>query len=446
MSAMRAPASNATALYLRLPARAEVSATAGGAPQLPLPFALALRGRVREQGFARLDALSEAIRQSQRVVLLFAASDVTVMRITVPPLPAHRLRQALPALVEDRLIGDPADCVLAAGPAGDGLRTVAVIDSAWLEHWVMPVRRLGARRLSAVPLQLCLPASEDRVVAWLVDFPHPLHQSRELVIRTGDGEGAGLPLGAVDSEASSPEGVLDAVTAMTAGRSLQLSVPEQLLPRFTDLLTARETIAPQSASPDIELRKTSWEDLVDAAAQSEIDLIAGITTEDQPAFDWPRWRWPMALAAALLLLNLLALNGDWWRLHQEGARLEADMLRVYRTAFPDDVASDQVVMADPVSRMKQRRMAQSRAAGEPSSGDFLWLSAALGEAWPAIHQATGMEARAVTRIDYHDAGLIVHLKPGNQPSLDVVRKILIERQLELSAGSEPNRWNVQSAR
>lgn len=446
MSATRtAVPGTTTALYLRLPARADVSATTD-INSLALPFALAVRGRVREQGNARLDALSEAIRHSQRVVLLFSASDVTLMRIAVPPIPAHRLSQALPALVEDRIIGDPADCVLAAGPAGDGLRTVAVIDRTWLEHWVTPVRHLGARRLSAVPLQLCLPPSKGQLVAWLFDFPHVPQPSHELVIRTGDAEGAGLPLGTVDSEASSPEAVLATAIAMTAGSPLQLSVPEQALPDFTEALARRSALMPEAAFGPVELRKTSWDALIDAAAQSEIDLIAGVATRDQPAFDWLRWRLPMGLALALLLLNVLALHGDWWRLHQEGARLETDMLRTYRTAFPDDAANDKAVMADPVSRMKQRRIAQSRAAGEPSSGDFLWLCAALGDAWPAIQQATGMEARAVTRIDYRDAGLLLRLKPGVKSSHDTVRKILIERQLELSAGSDPNSWQVQSAR
>ena len=229
MSTMRASGSNAAALYLRLPARADVQVMQDVAQQIALPFALATRGRVREQGLARPEALSEAIQQSQRVVLLFSASDVTVMRVAVPPLPLHRLRQALPALVEDRIIGDPAECVLAAGPADDGLRRVAAIDRIWLVHWVMRMRRLGARRLSALPLQLCLPLSADHTVAWLFDFPsdfqfvsqsdfqpdlpHAPPPSRELVIRTPTGEGAGLPLGVVGSEASSPAAVLDTALA-----------------------------------------------------------------------------------------------------------------------------------------------------------------------------------------------------------------------------------------
>jgi len=445
MNALRTTAPNAAALYLRVPARADVSITTGST-QLALPFALAVRGRVREQGFARMDALSEAIRQSQRVVLLFAASDVTVMRMIVPPMPAHRLRQALPALVEDRLIGDPADCVLAAGPADDGSRTVAVVDKAWLDHWAAPVRRVGARRLSALPLQLCLPSSTEYTVAWLFEFPHALHQTLELVIRTSESEVAGVTLGTADGEASSPAGIVDAATAMSAGKPLQLSVPAQSLPQFAEALAARESVSPDAGAMRIELRASSWEDLIEGAAQSEIDLIAGIAVEDKPSFDWQRWRAPVALALALLLLNVFALNWDWWRLHQEGTQLQTEMLRTYRTAFPDDTASDQSVMTDPVSRMRQRRITQSRAAGQPSPGDFLWLSAALGDAWPAIQQATGLDARAVASIEYRDAALLLLLKPGHQPSLDVIRKILAERQMDLSAGSQPNSWRVQSMR
>lgn len=439
-------AATAAALYLHIPARAEAQARADAVEQPALPFALTVRSRLREQGVARIDALSETIRQSQRVVLLFSASDVTLMRIAVPPLPAHRLRQALPALVEDRIIGDPADCVLAAGPAGDGLRTVAVIDSRWLELWVARARRLGARRISALPLQLCVPSSAGHAVGWLFDFPDALHPSRELVVRTIDGDSAGVPLGTPDSEASLPAGVLDAVVAMTAGRPLHLFVPPQALPEFAAVLPARQTVSAEEPSSRVELREASWEVLIEGAAQSDIDLIAGIATDGTPAVDWKRWRVPAALAITLLLLNMIALNWDWWRLHREGRQLEADMLRAYRAAFPDDTADDQTVIADPVSRMKQKRAARSRAAGEPSPGDFLWLSAALGDAWPAMQQATGMDARAIASIEYRDGSLLLRFKPGNPSSLEAARKPLAEHQLELASGSEPGSWRVQSAR
>ncbi len=463
MNALRRDAgAGATALYLRLPARTEAPAAVRSdlAPNsaqsfslsFALPFALTVRGSLREQGIATLQALSEQVQRAQRVILLLAASDVTVVRVAVPPMPAHRLKQALPALVEDRLIGDPADCVLAAGAADDGLRTVAVVDRTWLEQWAARLRRMGARRLSALPLQLCLPLPAGRVAAAVVDSPlqsppsPPSLPSRELVLRLGSGEGAGLPLGEVSSDTASPAEVLRAVAALCGGQPVQLSVPEDELARFADALDALAAQSPQpTVLPDAELRVASWSDLTEGAQQSAIDLLAGASADTTSAIDWRRWRLPLALALVVLLLNLFALNWDWWRLHREGSRLQAEMLRVYRAAFPDDSASDQVVMEDPLARMKQRRITQRRASGEPSPGDFLSLSASLGAAWPALQQATGLTARAVESITYRDAALALRLRPGSQPSVDVVRKLLAERHLVLEEGSTATDWRVRSA-
>lgn len=447
MKGLRDRAPPAAVLYLQLPARAEVHQSPNALQQVAFPFALVVRGRLREQGSARMEALSDTLRRSQRVVLLFSASDVTVMRVTVPPLPAHRLMQALPALVEERLIGDPTACVLASGPSNDSLRTIAVIDRAWLDQWVSRARRLGAKRLSALPLQLCLPSpTAAQAVAWVIDFSQATQGSRELVIRTAHSQAVGLPLGAIEgSEAASPAGTLDAAMAMTGGSSLTLFVPQTALPAFGEELMTRQTASSDGPMPAVELRPTSWETLIEGAAGAQIDLLSGMIAEDKTSFDWKRWRLPLALALALLLLNVLALNGDWWRLHQEGARLASDSLRVYRHAFPDDRADDQTILADPLVRMTQQVHLQRLAAGEPSPSDFLWLSAALGDAWPAIQQATGLDARAVASIEYRNASLLLRFKPGSQPSLATAQRTLADRQLEVMAGDEPDSWRVKSA-
>ena len=46
------------------------------------------------QGFAALQELSGTIGTAQRVVLLLAASDVTLLRVKIPPLSAARLKAA----------------------------------------------------------------------------------------------------------------------------------------------------------------------------------------------------------------------------------------------------------------------------------------------------------------------------------------------------------------
>ena len=101
-------------LYIRLPSKA----AAENAPDwlaMPCPFALGTHGKlpnsvtIGRQGVAALQELSGTIGAAQRVVLLLAASDVSLLQVQIPPLSAARLKAALPNLVEDQLIGDPAD-------------------------------------------------------------------------------------------------------------------------------------------------------------------------------------------------------------------------------------------------------------------------------------------------------------------------------------------------
>ena len=75
-----------------------------------LPFALVDKaGHVQRAGRAALTLLPRA----NATVLIVAARDVLLLAATVPPLKGPKLRQALPNIVEDQLIQDPAGCHIA---------------------------------------------------------------------------------------------------------------------------------------------------------------------------------------------------------------------------------------------------------------------------------------------------------------------------------------------
>src|SRR5512132_350228 len=118
-------------LYLRLASSTAAEADAG--PRgLACRYAVVASGKVEHEGTAALPELSAALGSVDRVTLLLAATDVTLLRLHVPPLAPARLKAALPNLVEEHLISDPAECVIVAGASADGLRTVAVVQRAWL--------------------------------------------------------------------------------------------------------------------------------------------------------------------------------------------------------------------------------------------------------------------------------------------------------------------------
>ncbi len=125
--------STSNTLYLRLPLR---SKAASGPHNSSLAIALAMSGRPLRTATASLNELAPQLTQVADVVLLVAASDVTLLRLAVPPLSAPRLQAALPSLVEDRIIGDATECAISASPETDGQRLIAVSDRAWLQSWI----------------------------------------------------------------------------------------------------------------------------------------------------------------------------------------------------------------------------------------------------------------------------------------------------------------------
>lgn len=170
-------------LYIRHPARAEGEGA-------PCRFALVGDGgTIEQQGEGALRTLTDIVAASRRVVLLLAGTDVNLLSLTMPPLTGARLRAALPGLVEEHVLGDPDDCVLVAGPpTGAGIRPVAVVARDWFEPLVRTLLAQGARAVTALPAQLCLPLQPGGVSAAL--------NGPELLLRQGQFSGLGLALDA----------------------------------------------------------------------------------------------------------------------------------------------------------------------------------------------------------------------------------------------------------
>jgi general secretion pathway protein L len=424
-------------LYLRIPSRADTQATEYRT--LSFPFAVANHGRVQREGLARLDTLASFIMHVHRVVLLPAASDVTVLRLSTPPLSATRLKTALPSLVEESLLGDAADCQIVAGPDSQGVRTVAVIDRAWLRLWSDRMRSLGAHRLSVKPTQLCLPLIKGRVVAALLGFASGTAELRELVVRFSAGEGTGLPLG--DNDDASAKQVVNTLLTLASSKPVELLLPREELERYQRCLS--EGAVPADTTT---VRVASWTEWIASINSCDIDLMIGAMRDDKSLFDTRRWRAAAIFSAAFIVINITALNWDWWRLYRESQRMQQEMQRVYSAAVRDAITTEKIDPENALAAMKKRRLALRRAAGESSADDFLVLSAALGDAWPALQKTASSDMRSIVSIEYKNAALELHLKPGLQLTVDTMRNVLSERGLEISAGSDTTLWKIRSSR
>jgi len=394
-----------TTLYIRPPA--EASADSAPAASLPCQYVLAgADGRLLQQGEAALGALAGAIAKARRVLLLVAAADVTLLRLKTPPLSAARLKAALPALVEEQILAEPADCVLAAGPAGaDGVRSVAVARRAWLEALVKVLLAQGARGIGALPAQLCLPLpAEGATAALRLDGA-----GLELTLRLGAHEGMGLML------APSPPAALDALRAC-AGPA----------PVTVYLAPALRAALGQFDAPGITLEDEDWRHWIGGAAGAAglgLDLAAALGVAGGQSRDWRRWRWPLRLALLALVVNIAGVNLDWLRLKRDADGLRASMLQSFKSAYPNETP------LLPAAQMRRNIAAAQQAGGAASADDFGTLAAAFGEALGSL-RGNG----ALASLEYREHALIVKLKPDtlDAAALAQVRAALAARQLQLS--------------
>lgn len=417
-------------LYIRLPSRAAADSTSDWLA-LPCPYALVAHGKaVIQQGNAPLPELSGAIAQAQRTVLLLAAGDVTLLRVKVPPLSPARLKTALPNLIEDQIIGDPAACMIIAGDLSDGLRTVAVAERNWIEMLAKTLAGYGARRIAALPAQLCLPVQPGIVSAAISEHDAGI----DMTLRLSEQEGIGLALDAARHDTAA-HAAINALCAVAPAAQITLHVPQTSLPAYRNEID-------RTGNQRINVSADDWSHWVAGAEAATLDLMAGQNAARNSTLNLRAWRWPMALAAAFLLVNIAALNLEWLRMKREADALRATMMQTYKSAYPKDT-----VIIDPIAQMQQKITAAKRGSGLAAPDDFTAIMAAFGEAWTSTPPAG--KAAAIAAFEYRDRGLFVRLKPGAEAPTQQMKTALAGRNLSLElspAKSSGTVWEIRSAR
>jgi general secretion pathway protein L len=415
-------------LYIRLPSKAAAD-SASHWIALACPFALAAHGgAIEREGMAPLSELAEAVAKAQRVVLLLAASDVSLLRVKVPPMSAARLKSALPHLVEDRLMSDPAECVVAAGAVSGGLRMVAVVNRVWLEILSKTVTAFGARSVVALPAQLCLPPRPDGVVAVVAEEGADI----ELTLRLSEQEGIGLPI-MPESAATAAADVLNTLCAVVPAAPITVYVPQAAVPIFRDALDAQPALESR-----VTLGVDNWPRWIAGAERPSLDLMSGLGAGAGPQINWQPWRWPLALAAAVLAFNAIGLNIDWWHMKREADGLRGALVQTYKSAFPKET-----VIVDPVAQMKQKIAAAQNQSGRLAPDDFAALAANFGEAWTAVGQSR--KVPGIAALEYRERSLLVRLKTDADAPLDQIKVALAQRNLSVTR--QPNGiWQIRSGK
>jgi general secretion pathway protein L len=424
-------------LYLRLPSKAVADSTPNWLG-LACPFALVSNGDVSQggaierEGVTPLSDLAGTIAKMQRVVLLLAGSDVTVLNMQIPPLSAAKLKTALPNLVEEQLLCDPADCVIVAGGLSDGLRSIAMVQRAWLDLLAKTFTALGARNIAALPAQSCLSGQAGMVTAAI----YQRDSGTDLTLRLSEQDGIGL---AIDggSDAAAARGIIQTLCAIVPAAPVTLYVPQAALHAYQEVVN--DTHAWEER---ISVSVDNWTHWIAGARGTAIDLMGGMATNSSHRLDWQAWRWPLALAAAVLLTNVIALNIDWWRMKSEADTLRSSMTRIYRTAYPNES-----VIIDPYAQMQQKIAIAKRESGLAAPDDFTAMTAAFGAAWASV-TAVLPASPSIAALEYRERGLTVRLK-GREAPTQQMKAALAERDLSLELAPEQSDaviWRIRGSK
>lgn len=385
------------------------------------------------------------------MVLLLAASDVTLLRLQVPPLSSSRLKAALPNLVEDHLIADPADCVVVAGGLSDGLRTIAVVQRAWFNLLAKTLIAFGARHIAAFPAQLCLSFQSDQPgsVTAAINERDDGEQNAdiEMTLRLSEQDGIGLAI-THEKDESAASVAIRTLCAVVPEAPITLYVPQSSVRAYQEAVND-PTALNNGAQNKVALNKCinvsadNWSRWIAGASVTTLDLMAGLGAGTGPKLDWRAWRWPLALAAAVLVINAAALNIDWWRMKDETSALRTAMIQIYKSAYPKES-----VIIDPIAQMQQKIAAAKRDSGMAAPDDFTAITAAFGEAWASAVAAAG-KTTAIAGLEYRERSLFVRLKPGSEAPTQQMKAALSKRDLALELAPEQSGavvWKIGSAK
>ena len=405
----------ASTLYISIPARALVQNRPDWVMQT-LPFAIfSAEGNVLQHGhknFTELKVLSGEVRQ---LSLLVDASDVSLFVTKVPPMSAAKFKSALPNLLEEQITGDPSDTVLVAGPIVEGESTVAVCDRRWIEHLAMVVKDWPVKKIVAYPAQLALILSPDsgKVSAVFEDSDEGL----SLLLRTGLLQGAGFKLASNERDS-----LINMLNILAPENQADIYVSANEIDGYQSVIDANQLGERMFILP------LGWATRVGGIQSLTPDLMSNIASIHKPAIDWASWRWPLRLVAMILVVNVVALNLEWFNLKRSAKNLNDVLIQTYKTSFPKETT-----ILNPLLQMRQKVNQTKKLAGQFAPDDFVVFASRFAQVWDRVMVG---KTTTIASLDYKEHGLEVRVKSVSSIPMEQLRTALEEQAMRLTTTSD----------
>jgi len=363
-----------------------------------------------EAGQAAIAALPRA----RATDLVFDGLDVYTTTLEAPSLNEARLRQALPNLLEERMLADPADCHFAAAPApgrsvaadpalaaaGGTLLSVAAIDRATLSRALEAFGQAQITPRAAYSELYTVPAPQDGCFCARIGHGKGLlrtGQDQSCVFDLEDATAAALALavrqfaiGRLRLYGQPGEPTAEWASALSAALQSSSAAGPAALPRVV-VEAAAAALHPPSLGGAVNLLQGSF--VPSGGFGFSGRLLARLTRDGA-------WKAPAAWIAVCAAIAIGGLNAYWMQLEARFQDQRASMHRVFRDGFPNE--SDAYLL-----EQARRSVALLRArAGRPSADDFSVLNA------QALQLFASAPVGIVAGVEYADGVYRIRFKPG----------------------------------
>jgi general secretion pathway protein L len=353
------------------------------------------------------------------VDVVFDSADVFVTAVEAPKLSDAKLRQALPNMLEDRLLSESSDLhyafeqtARASGSttlASQPKLAVSVIDRVLLTRATDVFGEVGIRVRAAYSEIYTVPPPSAGAMSVRVDRGRG-------IARSGRHEGFAFDL---DN------------TGMPA--PLALAVRQLGVKRL--LVFGRDGAKLQAAGARAGVQ-VSQRDIDLGAADNGVNLLqgpfaqggflGGFSIGGLPKLTFARMRAPLIWLGVAAVTFIVGMNAYFFKLESEASALRGQMETAYRSAFPNATTQTDASL---IVILTQRELSSLRArAGIASTDDFSVLNAQLAQLLSTAPLGS------VAAMEYRDGALKVKFKPGivDNPALqNALRAQAIQQGLTL---------------
>ncbi len=408
------------------PERDRSAAEASDAAAVRLPadygFVFSSDGQAAAQaGRAALAALPKA----DRTVLVMGDAEVSWHRVLCPKAPANKLRAALSGVMEDMLLDDDEQLHLALAPGGRGGQKswVAAMHRPWLQAVINALEAAGHTVDKVVALSLPMAQTTGHFA-----LSDESRRDAPLTLTLCRKDGV-LALTCQGALARSMLPGLNEGARWTATPNAAAAAERWLGERVAVLNEADRLL--NAARSSCNLRQFSL-----ASSARGWRTLKGLGQQFfSPA--WAPLRWGLA---ALVGINLVALNAFAWSQNRELTARKSSMTALLQGSYP------QVrTIIDPPLQMQRETERARAAAGRVGEADLETLLGQLASAWPEAAPPSGT-------LRFESGRLTVSAAGWSTPQVQTLKDRLAPMGVEVEAAdgrltvsrAVPRAWDARS--